>query len=94
MTFRQLSTADGDLFDDLVAVGGVLTGEASVIAGLLLAGQQKMARQRILDGRKKLLPLERTLSKAMLSLQRIETSLGFVPRGSNGESTRGRRESR
>ncbi len=78
-TFGQLGTADGDLFDALAGIGGVLTGEASVIAGLVLAGQQKIARQRILDGRKKLLPLERGLSKAMRSVQRIESSLGFVP---------------
>jgi hypothetical protein len=92
-TFGQLSTADGDLFDALVGIGGVLTGEASVIAGLVLSGQQKIARQRILDGRKKLLPLERDLSKAMRSLQDIESSLGFVPCENKGESKKANRKS-
>ena len=92
-TFGQLGTADGDLFEALVGVGNVLTGEASAIAGLILAGQQKIARQRILDGRKKLLPLERGLSKAMRSLQRIESSLGFVPPKNKDEKTKGMRKS-
>lgn len=80
-TFGELGRADGDLFDSLANVGDLLTGEASAIAGLLLAGQQDMARKRILEGREKLLPLERGLSKAMISLQRVESSLGFVPHG-------------
>ncbi len=90
-TFGQLGTADGDLFDALVSVGAVLTGEASVIAGLALSGQQAAARERILDGRKKLLPLEGCLSKAMTDLQRIESSLGFVPRTDKHKPTRRRR---
>jgi hypothetical protein len=78
-SFGQLGNADGDVFEALVGVGDLLTGEASAIAGLVLAGQQEIARERILDGRKKLLPLERGLSNAMSSLQRVESSLGFVP---------------
>jgi hypothetical protein len=76
--FGQLGTADGDLFEALLGVGDVLTGEASAIAGLLLAGQPAIARKRILEGRKKLLPLERNLTKAMSSLQGVESSLGYV----------------
>jgi hypothetical protein len=92
-TFGQLGNADGDLFEALVGVGDILTGEASAIAGLILAGQQEIARERILDGRKKLLPLERGLSKAMNSLQRVESSLGFVPRTNKHKTTKGRRRS-
>jgi hypothetical protein len=92
-TFGALGNADGDLFEALVGVGDVLTGEASAIAGLVLAGQQEIARKRILDGRKKLLPLERGLSKAMSSLQHVESSLGFVPRTDRHETTKGRRRS-
>ncbi|MGH9335369.1 MAG: hypothetical protein ACRD21_16655 [Vicinamibacteria bacterium] len=77
--FGKLSTADGDLFARLSQVGEVLTEEASSIATLLLADQQRAARARILDGRKKLLPLERGLRAAMTKMQRIETSLGYVP---------------
>jgi hypothetical protein len=93
-TFHELSTADVDTFDALARVGDVLTGEASAIASLLLAGQHVIARKRILDGRKKLLPLERGLSKAMSSLQRVESSLGFVPQGRKGETTKGNRPRR
>src|SRR5262249_30638073 len=77
--FGQLGNADGDLFEHLVGIGDVLTGEASAIVGLLLSGQQRIARERILAGRKKLLPLERSLSEAMRTLQRVESSLGYVP---------------
>lgn len=77
--FRQLGTADGDLFAALARIGDVMTEEASAIVGLLLADQQKVARKRILEGRKKLLPLERSLASAMRKLQRIESSLGYVP---------------
>jgi TIR domain len=79
-TFGRLSTADGDLFANLVQVGRALTGEASAIVGLILSGQQRLARERILEGREKLLPLERSLSDAMGRLQTVESSLGFVPR--------------
>lgn len=79
-TFSQLGTADGDLFVALARIGDVMTEEASAIVGLLLSGQQQVARKRILEGRKKLLPLERTLSSAMTKLQQIESSLGYVPR--------------
>jgi hypothetical protein len=92
-TFGRLGTVDNDLFEALVGVGDVLTEEASAIAGLLLAGQQKIARKRILDGRKKLLPLSRGLSKAMNSLQRIESALGFVPGTQNRKTRRGGRKS-
>lgn len=78
--FRQLGTADGDLFAALARIGDVMTEEASAIVGLLLSGQQRVARKRILDGRKKLLPLERRLASAMSKLQRIESSLGYVLR--------------
>src|SRR5262245_55433684 len=48
--FGQLGHADGDLFEHLVGIGDVLTGEASAVVGLLLAGQQRIARERILGG--------------------------------------------
>lgn len=89
--FGQLGTADGDLFESLAGIGDVLTGEASAIVGLLLSGQQRIARERILGGRKKLLPLERSLSEAMRKLKRIESSLGFVPRKQKAETKKARR---
>jgi hypothetical protein len=78
--FGQLGNADGDLFEGLSRIGDAMTGEASAIAGLLLGGQERMARQRILESRQKLIPLERKLTESMAALQRIESSLGFVPR--------------
>jgi hypothetical protein len=86
--FRRLGTADGDLFADLARIGGVMTEEASAIVGLLLSGQQQVARKRILEGRKKLLPLERSLAAAMTRLQQIESSLGYVPRTGKREARR------
>jgi TIR domain len=79
-TFGQLGTADGDLFAALARIGDVMTEEASAIVGLLLSGQQQFARKRVLEGRKKLLPLESSLSSAMAKLQQLESSLGYVSR--------------
>lgn len=87
--FQQLGTADDDLFEGLAQIGGVLTEEASEIVGLLLSGQQRVARRRILEGRKRLLPLERKLASSMSKLQQIESSLGYVPRA--GQRKAGRR---
>lgn len=78
--FRKLSTADGDLFAQLEQIGVALTEEASEIAGLLLSGQDDMARERIVEGRNKLIPVERELAVAMSELQQIESSLGHVSR--------------
>ena len=76
--FIMLGNADDDLFAALDQVGHVLTEEAGAIASLILAEQEPLARQRILQGRAKLLPLEADLSKAMDELQQIESSLGYV----------------
>jgi len=77
-TFGRLSTADGDMFAQLSRIGDVLTEEASEIVGLILSGQQKIVHNRILDGRQKLLPLQKDLRAAMTRLQEIESSLGYV----------------
>ena len=77
-SFAKLGTADGDLFRPLEQIGDLLTNESRVVANLLLAGQERAARQRILDARAKLQPLEQDLSKAVQELLRIESSLGYV----------------
>jgi len=82
--FGQLATADGDMFDSLVRVGDLLTGEAGEIAGLLISGQQDLARARLLEARTKLLPLEHGLSQAAATLQRAESTLGYVPGARSG----------
>jgi hypothetical protein len=43
--FARLGTADGDLFEPLAAIGGILTNESRAIASLLLAEQKGAARQ-------------------------------------------------
>jgi hypothetical protein len=80
-TFDKLSTADGDMFAQLSRIGDVLTDEASEIVGLILSDQQKVVRKRILEGRQKLLPLQKDLRAAMTRLQEIESSLGYVSVG-------------
>jgi hypothetical protein len=79
--FTMLGAADGDLFDRLARIGDLLTNEAGVIAGLLLTKQEPAARQRILEGRMQLLPLEQKLNEAMVRLQSHQASLGYVAPG-------------
>ena len=50
------------------------------MANLLLSGQEPAARERIVDGRANLQPLEDNLTQAILELQKIESSLGYVQR--------------
>jgi hypothetical protein len=50
------------------------------VANLLSAGQEPAARQRIIDGRAKLQPLEDNVTQAILELQKIESWLGYVQR--------------
>ena len=76
--FTALGTADGDLFERLGQIGNVLTGESRAIARLLLDEHHTAARRRILAGRKKLLPLETQLSRAMRELQRQQRALGYA----------------
>ena len=76
--FGRLGTADGDLFAGLVHVGDVLTNESRVIVNLLIAGQEKAARTRIVKGRQRLQPLEKELEKGISALERLERKLGFV----------------
>ena len=78
--FGRLATADGDLFASLSRVGEALTDEASDLVNLLIGGQDKIARERIASDRQRLVPLRRELSAALSQLQRIEASLGYVPR--------------
>jgi hypothetical protein len=76
--FAELGRTDGELFADLARIGDVLTEEASAIVGLLLGRQQRAARARILEGRRRLLPLEKDLRTASSRMQRIQSSLGHA----------------
>jgi hypothetical protein len=76
--FRMLAQGDMDLFEPLERIGELLSNESRAVATQVLAGQQDAARQRIVEGRMKLQPLEDGLGNAMQDLQRIESSLGYV----------------
>jgi hypothetical protein len=76
--FERLGTADGDLFSQMTEIGQTLTNESRVIVNLLLAGQEDLARKRIIAGRKALEPLEDTLKQAEMRLKQLATSLGFA----------------
>jgi TIR domain len=77
--FAELGESDNDLFARLSDIGDVLTEEASAIAGLLLAGNEKAARTRIVKGRRTLLPLERNLRAAQTRMARLLSSMGYAP---------------
>jgi hypothetical protein len=55
-----------------------LTIEARHVVRLLLAGQERAARQRIAQAREVLLPLEDELDAALEAFQEIEASLGYA----------------
>jgi hypothetical protein len=76
--FEKLGTADGDLFAQMTQIGETLTNESRVIVNLLLAGQEAAARQRIIEGRRKLEPLEKSLDRAQTELKKLESSLGYA----------------
>jgi hypothetical protein len=76
--FAQLSTADGDLFQQMEDLGRALSNESKLIANLLLAGQLDAARQRIAEGWGRLDPIEQQLHGARNALQDIQIRLGYV----------------
>jgi len=78
--FSQLSEADVDLFQWLGHIGEVLTNESRIVVNLLAADQAEAARQRVLEGRERLAPLEADLQKSTEVLQNVEHRLGFAPR--------------
>jgi len=77
-SFQALSKGDKDIFEPLEQIGELLSNESRATATLVLGGQKDAARQRILDGRAKLQPLEDELGRAIKELQKAESSLGYV----------------
>ncbi len=77
-SFQALAQGDADLFEPLEQIGELLSNESRAVATLVLGGQEGAARQRILDGRTKLQPLEDELGSAIKELQKTESSLGYV----------------
>jgi len=76
--FGRLSEADGDLFLWLGQIGDALTNESRVVVNLLTAGQPESARQRVVEARSRLAPLEADLQQSIEVLQGIEQSLGYA----------------
>lgn len=76
--FQVLAQGDMDLFEPLERIGELLSNESRAVATLILGGQQGAARQRILNGRMKLQPLEDELGNAIQELQKTESSLGYA----------------
>jgi hypothetical protein len=77
--FGRLSEADNDLFVRLAEIGTVLTNESRVIVNLVVGEQHGAARQRVIDGRTRLAPLEAELDRSSGALADVEQSLGFSP---------------
>lgn len=76
--FSSLGTADGDMFREMTQIGQTLTNESRVILNLLLSGQEKLAKARLIEGRNVLGPLEDRLSLAYTELQEIQQKIGAM----------------
>jgi hypothetical protein len=76
--FVEISSADGDLFSAMVAVGQGLADEASALVNLLLAGQKRAARERLRTAEKRLTPLVRSVNQGRAELNRLSGELGLV----------------
>jgi len=81
--FDVLSTADGDLFEQLSSIGWTLTSEAEVIATILTAGRIEAARDRIRNDRKRLQPIRKSLNTAIDELQDAQETLGYAESSNN-----------
>jgi hypothetical protein len=76
--FGQFGSADGDLFAWLEQFGETMTNEARAIEGLLIMGQDEVARQRITDGARRLRPMEDSVTRAREELRKIQDRLGYT----------------
>jgi hypothetical protein len=77
-TFNRLGRADGDLFEQLAEIGNLLAEESRAIVGLLIAGQEPEARQRVIEDRTKLEPVRAQLSQAIQELERLQGYFGYA----------------
>lgn len=85
--FETLGAADRDLFDDMERLGRSLSNESRAIVNLLMTGQDGVARQRIVEGRERLLALEERLRRAREEFQTIQRDLGYAEESpSEGEA--------
>jgi hypothetical protein len=66
-----LSSADGDLFNAMAAIGSTLENQASVIVNLLLAAQDAEAKARLSHAEQVLRPLRQSVNHGMAEVERI-----------------------
>jgi hypothetical protein len=66
-----LSSADGDLFNAMAAIGSTLETQASVVVNLLLAGQDAEANARLRHAEQVLRPLRQSVNHGMAEVERI-----------------------
>jgi len=76
--FSKLGTADGDLFFQMTGISDILKNESGAIANLLLCDQQQIARERLVNNRTALIPLEKCMNEAFAELQKISQTFGAV----------------
>ncbi|MFT4015423.1 MAG: toll/interleukin-1 receptor domain-containing protein [Agriterribacter sp.] len=74
--FEKLGTADGDLFYNMTSIGYTLTSESRIILNLLLGNQQNVAKERLIEDRNILQPLEDNMRHAFTELQDLSQSIG------------------
>jgi hypothetical protein len=74
---RELSTADGDLFDAMADLGRSLETQAAVVVNLLLAGQDAEASARLAHAERVLRPLRQAMSREMAEVERFASDFGI-----------------
>ena len=67
--FASFSDADRDAFDRMLSIADLLKNQSRTIVNLILADQEKLAREHAREAREALSPLEEELSNAMCELQ-------------------------
>lgn len=71
--FEKLGDADDDLFYHLEQLAAKLEKEAGDVLELVIKGQEKEARSRVLSALTALQPLRKTMSKTMQTLYTMQT---------------------
>jgi hypothetical protein len=77
-TFRRLAISDFDMLAAMDELGNNLSLEARSIVNLLVSGQEELARQRAIQARERLLPLEDKVDAAVARFKEIESSIGYA----------------
>ena len=73
----EIASADGDLFQQMAAVGSSLAKEGAVITNLLLAEQPRLAEDHLKRCAATLIPLQQLLTQGMGKVDRMLVDLGI-----------------